>query len=388
MTPAPPTATRVRVLRSADEVDALRSELLSSGMAHSEADIDIFRAVLRSRADVINPHVLVLERDGRIDAIVLARLEQHEMPAKFGYATLYRPSLRCLTVVSGGAAGSDADLELLAEELLGSLRSRDADVVLLQHFPVDSALHAAIVREAPRFSRQRLLSETPHWVLDIPDTVEELHAQLPKSMRDNLRRYSRKLARDFGDRLEIRCYEAPEDFDVILRDVEAIAATTYQRGLGAGFEAEADAPLLRVGLDGGWLRAWVLYLEGAPCAFEIGYVGGGSVVIATKGFDPAFTRQHVGKVLQLHILEQLCSEPLVGTLDFGFGDADYKQRLSNRGWADADVVIYARSLRGLRVNAGRTAILGADRLARRVAGKDRIARIKRRWRDRRTPATS
>ncbi len=130
----------------------------------------------------------------------------------------------------------------------------------------------------------------------------------------------------------------------------------------------------------------MLYLDGTPCAFETGYVRSGSVVIAAKGFDPAFSRHHAGKVLQLRILEELCSDPMVNTVDFGFGDAEYKQRLSTRGWADADVVIYGRTWRGLTANAGRTAILGADRLARRVVGKDRIARIKRRWRDRRTPA--
>ncbi len=120
--------------------------------------------------------------------------------------------------------------------------------MLLQHFPVDSVLHAAIVRRAPRYSRQRFLPETPHWVLDVPDSAEELHAQLPKGVRDNLRRYSRKLEREFGERLEIRSYDAPEDFDVILRDIEAVAATTYQRGLGAGFDAESDAPLARIAL--------------------------------------------------------------------------------------------------------------------------------------------
>jgi GNAT acetyltransferase-like protein len=375
----------VRVLRSADEVDAVRSALVSNGLAPSEADMDLFRVNLRSWSQVIRPHVLVVEREGRIDAVLLARLEHNEMPAKFGYATLYRPTLRCLTVVSGGVAGSDADQRLLAEELLRSLRSGDADVLLLQHARVDSPLHAAVVQAAPRLSRQRFIPQTPHWVLDIPDSTEKLHALLPKGVRDNLRRYNRKLAREFGDRLEVRCHTAPDDLDAIMRDVEAVAAASYQRGLGAGFETESDAPVVQAGLAGGWFRAWVLYLDGAPCAFETGYVCGSSVVIAAKGFDPEFGRHHVGKVLQLRILEDLCADPVVETLDFGFGDAEYKQRLSTRGWADADVVIYGRTVRGLTANAVRTVVLGADRLARRVAGKDRIAVIKRRWRDRRTP---
>jgi len=379
---------RIRVLRSAEEVEALATELSADGI-RSDANIDLFRAVLRSLQNVIRPHVLVLDRGGRIDGLLMARLEQTQMPAMFGYATLFRPSLRCLVVATECVDGAPSDQGLLTQELFRGLGSGEADVVLLQHVAVDSALHAAALRHAPRFARQRFLAQEPHWVLDVPDSAEELLHELPKSVRDNLRRYSRKLAREFGERLEVRCYDRPEDFDAIMRDVEAIAATTYQRGLSAGFHAEDDAPFVRNALDEGFFRAWVLYLDGTPCAFETGYAHNGSVVIAAKGFDPAYGRHHAGKVLQLRILEDLCADPTIRTLDFGFGDAEYKERLSNRGWSDTDVAIYARTWRGLRANAGRTAVLGADQLARRVAGKvageDGLAQLKRRWRDRRTP---
>ena len=276
----------MRLLQTVDDVDALRAALATDGQGLSGANIEVFRAVLQTRPEVIRPHVLVLERGGQVVALLLARLERSVMPATFGYATIFRPAVRCLSVATDSVAGADADQDLLARELLGGLRAGDADVVLLQHVPVGSVLGTAAQRHAPRFSQQRFLPQTPHWVLDLPDSAEELHAQLPKSVRDNLRRYSRKLVRDFGERLEIRCYTAPEDFDVVVRDVEAIAATTYQRGLGTGFDAEHDAPFVRFALDGGWFRAWVLYIDGVPRAFETGYVGNGTVVIATKGFDP------------------------------------------------------------------------------------------------------
>jgi CelD/BcsL family acetyltransferase involved in cellulose biosynthesis len=88
------------------------------------------------------------------------------------------------------------------------------------------------------------------------------------------------------------------------------------------------------------------------------------------------------------MLEDLCDDPSVDVLDFGFGDADYKRKLGTREWEDTSVLVYGRTPRALRAAAGRTAVLGADRLARRAAGADRIAKIKRRWRDRRTPAAA
>jgi hypothetical protein len=384
----PTGEARIRVLRSAEEVDALAAEI--AGGQRSSANIDLFRTVIRSLPTVIRPHVLVLDGEDAIEGLLLARLERTALPATFGYATLYRPSRHCLVVATECIDGTPPVQDALTRALLESLGD-EADAVLLQHVPVDSALHAAAMRHAPRLARQPFLAREPHWVLDLPDSAEELHRGLPKSVRDNLRRYSRKLAREYGDRLEVRCYDAPEHYEAIMRDVEAVAATTYQRGLNAGFHAEADAPFVRDGLDEGFFRAWVLYLDGKPCAFETGYAHNGSVVIAAKGFDPGYGRSHPGKVLQLRILELLSDDPAIRTLDFGFGDAEYKERLSNRGWTDTDVAIYARTRRGLTVNAGRTAVLGADRLARRVAarvaGKDGLAQLKRRWRSRRTPAS-
>ena len=73
-------------------------------------------------------------------------------------------------------------------------------------------------------------------------------------------------------------------------------------------------------------------------------------------------------------------------MDFGFGDADYKRRLANRHWDEVDLMVYGAGPRAVAANVGRSAILGADRLARRAAGQDRIARVKRRWRALRTPA--
>lgn len=376
----------VRVCRTVEEVEALRAGW--SGFSHPDADLDVFLAIVRDRPEVVRPHVVVVEREGRPVALLAARLEECRLPAKFGYATVYKPRLRRITVVTGGVAGPDDACAALAEGLLGALARREADAVELQRIPIDSPLHRAVVERAPAALRQHGEQAAPHHVMDLPAASEELLPALSKSVRDNLKRYSRKLEREYGERLEMRRYEAPEDFEQVVADLETVAATTYQRGLGAGFTAEHDGPLTRIALDGGWFRAWVLYLDDKPCAFEIGHVAGESVIIAAKGFDPAYGNLHVGKVLQLKMLQDLCDDPTVSVLDFGFGDAEYKQKLGTRSWEDTNVLVYGRTARALRAATGRTAVLGADRLARRAVGTDRIARIKRRWRDRRTPAAA
>jgi CelD/BcsL family acetyltransferase involved in cellulose biosynthesis len=170
--------------------------------------------------------------------------------------------------------------------------------------------------------------------------------------------------------------------------LESIARKSYQRGLGAGFSAAEDGRLAELGLRQGRFRAWVLSIGGAPVAFELGIRHGESFIVGAKGFDPEYGRHHVGKVVQLRMLEKLCEDPSVRTVDFGFGDADYKRRMATRSWDEADVFVYGRSMRALMANVGRGAVLGADRLARRLAGPERVADVKRRWRAARTPVAT
>jgi CelD/BcsL family acetyltransferase involved in cellulose biosynthesis len=363
----------VAVLRSADAVRERLGSLPGPVFGHLDAEVDVFLAVVDALPEAQRPHVVVTERPGAAPAALVARLEERVLPARFGYATLFKPRLRCLTVVSGGATGAPADQAALVRELMGSLARREADVLVFHRAP------------APSWRRYRVAAATPHWVMDLPADGALLPA-LPKRLRDNYKRSRKLVTKAFGDGAEIRRLDRPEHLETILADLEAVAARTYQRGLGAGFDATRDRDHVALGLEQGWFRAWVLYTDGAPRAFELGYLHGDRFIIGAKGFDPEYGRHEVGTALQLHLLEELCADPQVRTVDFGFGDADYKRRLANRHWDEVDLLIYGSGPRALAANLGRSAILGADRLARRAAGQDRIARVKRRWRALRTPA--
>jgi len=375
----------VHVARSVAEVEALRPVWESLAFDHLDADIDTFLTGVETIPQALRPHVAVMMRDGVPEAILAARFEDRELPARFGYATLYRPRLRCVTVVAGGAGGAASAIPALVDEVFQALRDREADAVFFHRLTVGSALQTSVAAQAPRLSRQRFLVPTRHWALDLPDAPQTLLPSLSKSLREEFRRRRRRLERDFGDRVRIRVFEAAADADELVRDLELVASTTYQRGLGAGFDATRDRALVELALRRRALYSWILYLDGRPCAYELGQRHGVSFVIGAKGYDPALRDRGVGWVVQLQMLEDLCRDPDVRTVDFGFGDADYKRRLANRSWLEVDAVVYGRTPRALTAMAGRTAVLGADRVIRRLAGDDRIAFAKRHWRSLRTP---
>jgi CelD/BcsL family acetyltransferase involved in cellulose biosynthesis len=375
----------VRVLRSPEEVEGAREAWSRMGVRHLDADIDYFRAVTASREEVIRPHVLMLERDRQPQGILVARLEERVVPAKFGYATLLRPTLRCITVVHGGAVGPSSAVAAMTASLLASLDEREADAVFLHRVAVDSPLYSEVVSQAGPARRDRFAAATRHWAADVPDTFEAFQKGLPKSLRGNVRRDGRKLLEALGDRIEIRRFSEGADVERMIADLEHVASKTYQRGLGAGFSGERERPLVRCAAEHGWFAAWILYIDGIPCAYEVGHVYAGTYFSAAKGFDPAHGRHNIGTFLQMRMFEDLCGDPDVGTFDFGFGDADYKRRCATRGWDETDLMVYSRAPRPMAVGAILGGVAAADGAARRLAGKERIARVKRRWRDLRTP---
>jgi CelD/BcsL family acetyltransferase involved in cellulose biosynthesis len=384
---ASPARSAVHVARTLEDVEAIRGAWDRIGSRHPDADIDFFLQVLADRPEVLRPHVMLLEDDGDGEpALLVGRVEERTLPARFGYATLYRPRLRCLTVVSGGLIGSEAGQEKLVAALLEALADREIQALFLHKAVIGSPLHRAATEIAGPLQRGRPVVATRHWARELPDSYEEFQKSLPKNLRGNVRRDGRKLVEALGERIRTERLNRPEQLDQILGDLERVAAKTYQRGLGAGFDASKDRELVRLGLERGWFNAWVMYVDDDACAFEIGDVYRGTFFSAAKGFDPEFGRHNVGTFLQMRMFCDLCADPAIGHFDFGYGDADYKRRCATYSWEESDLVVYAARPRPLFANAVHTLVASADALARRVGGKERIARVKRRWRDLRTPA--
>jgi CelD/BcsL family acetyltransferase involved in cellulose biosynthesis len=377
---------RVTVARDETEVQALREAWAALPWHGLDAQLDFFLQVIRTREEVLRPHVVLLERDGAPWGMLLARVEDRHMAARIGYAKVLDPVVRTITVVDGGISGPPAAQERLIAELRAALRRREARAAFLHKVRMDSTLHEEIVERWPRTLRDPFSRPECHRARELEGSFDDFLASLPNKLRGNVRREGRKLRERHGDALTIRTLREPADLPTILGDIEDIARRTYQRGLGGGFDAAGEGPLIELGLQRGWYRAWVLYLEGRPIAFETGYVVDGTFFSASKGFDPDYGPQNVGTFVQMESFASLCADPDVRAYDFGYGDADYKRRCATTAWEDVDLALFAPGPLGLGRVAARGAVHAMDRAARRALGDGaRAARLKRAWRARRTP---
>jgi CelD/BcsL family acetyltransferase involved in cellulose biosynthesis len=379
------TTARVIVARSFEELEPLRDAWKRLQGRHFATDPDVFPAILAWQK-AIRPHALALERDGEVRTIVLARVEDIRLATKVGYAAVYKPKVRALTVVYRGVLGelSDEDAALVLGELRAELATGGADLLRLRALEVGAPLHLAATTATPRTLRERSSSAPAHWELAVPDTYADFLSSLSRSTRESAKRYPKRLEKEFGDRLTLEVFHDVADSERVFTDLRRVAEKTYQQGLGVSFaQTELQHQLTTLTMERGWFRAYVLYLDGEPIAFWQGQAYNGVFSTGVPGFDPAYADHRVGNYVLFKLIADLCADESIETLDYGFGDAEYKRRFGNRSWEEQDVHVFAPTAKGYRANAIRSSLLAAVAGGTRALGRgDRLDRLKRSWRDR------
>jgi len=376
----------VRVARSIEELEALRPAWLELQGSFVTTDLDYYLTVLRHKPGVRRPHVVLLERDGRPELMIVGRIEDANLTFRLGYRKIYNLRFKALAVVYGGFLGEvgQDEAELLVDQLLATLARGEAEAAILAHLSVDEPLYAE-ARRRPRFLAQQHGSRLqPCWRLYLPESLEEfLRSRSPRT-REGMRRQARRLENRYGDSLTLERFRDRDQLDRLFADAEQVAAKTYQWQLGVAFR---DTPFQRtiaeLAMDKGWFRAYVLYLEGRPVAFWHGLAYEGIFRTGTPAYDPSLAGLSVGNYVLMRMIEDLCADDSVIELDHGFGDAEYKRRFGDEARVEGDILIFAPSLRGARINLVITVLLAIESLASRILGRRELrTRLKRAWRRR------
>ena len=198
----------------------------------------------------------------------------------------------------------------------------------------------------------------------LPASYEAFLVSLSHKTRKGVRRDARRLEEAFGGRLRLAVLREEGDLEQLVRDADRVAGSAYQRGLGAGFAATAEQrELARVGLEHGWVRGYLLYLDADPIAYWLCSVYDRTILLRTGGYDESYAEHRVGIHLLMRVIEDACADPSLDVLDFGPGDAAYKQQFSSGSRVERNALVFAPSFRGRRINLTRTAILAPAQAA-------------------------
>jgi hypothetical protein len=378
----------IRIARSLSEIEALRG-LWEQWSGHRDSDIDFYLAVVQSSPAVQSPHVMVLYRNGQPESMLIGRLETKELIFKLGYIKILRRKARCLTFVYGANRGESnpENCRLLVNEILDNLRRKQADMAVLEPLPLDSPLLSLALEMPGVLSRDTQQEPQEHNFMILPDSIDEVYRRMSHDRRKDIRRKIKKFEASPGGPPQIVSYRHEADLPTLFRDAEEIARKTYQRGLGVGF---SDSPQIRqrLGLAArkGWLRAYVVYMAGRPCAFWIGMLYGDTFVGEYVGYDREFHALSPGMFLTMRVIEGFCKRAegdVVRELDFGFGQAEYKTALCNRLVHERTVFVFAPTVNGLALKLLRVTTMTVNQFAAKVLTSTNILpRIKKAWRSR------
>jgi Acetyltransferase (GNAT) domain len=375
--------TVIKVARTFGEIEALRPmwETLQSPFLTS--DLDFVLTYVRNTANAVRPHAVVLRDGDHPHALVSGRIEDVHLPVKLGPKAVLNPTVRSLTVTYGGCMGrvDETTASRVLAAVTESVEPGEVDVVRLRMLRVGSPVHAVAVERSPFLRRERFSTRMTHWRAEIPGSLEEFLARRSRRRRESVRRYSKRLERTYGEKARVEVFRTREQIDRLFADSALIHRETYQHVLGVGFsDQRVQRALTELAMDRGWFRGYVLYLNDAPAAFWHGNAYKGVFGIGATGFDPAFADARPGTYLLMRVVEDLAADGSVHTLDFSFGDADYKRHFGDESWVEEDVVLVEPRARPLALNLARTATLATTKVARGAAERAGALGTLRRWR--------
>jgi hypothetical protein len=217
----------------------------------------------------------------------------------------------------------------------------------------------------------------------LPNDLKDVYSALSGNHRSDLKRKAKKLMADHQCNVKVCAYRAPAELPDLMQKAEEIAKRTYQRGLGVGFQDNEEMRRrLHLCAEKGWLRAYVLHVGDTPCAFWIGTLYHGSFCSDYLAFDSRFGAYSPGTFLLMKVLEEFCTAG-VREVDFGPGEARYKEQFGNSPSEEASIFIFAPNAKGALLDAIRASAGFADNLAKKILGDTGLLpRVKKLWRSR------
>jgi hypothetical protein len=265
------------------------------------------------------------------------------------------------------------------------------DQLSFRNLPPGSALHAALVARdgaAPRVVRERKVRRIAR--LADPATGARIEPHMSQ-MRARLRRATKRLEKEFENRIEIEKITTAERVDAFVSAAASIVGQTYQAALGVGVRDTPEYRALLAELaHEGELRAYLMRAHGEPVAHAVGELsrrrhGGAGVptfTLAATGFLPRHAKVSPGIALVAHVVEDIAAEG-VAVFDFGWGEAEYKRRLGNDVVEEEDVRLYARAPRAALSGLLDAAfVVARPRIEAFLAERELRGSLLGRWRER------
>jgi len=376
----------IRTLRNPQDLETVRA-CWEEWQNHPNNDFEHFKLVCQLRREVISPYVTAMECDGRPRALLVGRLERTQFVPSIGYFKPARIPAKVLTVLHEGLLGRvDEEIcKMYVWHLWSLLASGEADAVVFHKLSEDSPLLRALQSYGPRLWCEKRLVWYAHWQTVLSGEEGLLMKNMKPKHRALIRKKQRSLESVFRGKVTWRWVSRVDDVPRLCARLEEVAAGTYQRGLESGFmDNEEHRQRYALFASRGQLRAQLLEIDGRVRAFDIGIVYNDIFFGAETGYNPDLREFAPGTLVMLRMVDELVQEG-VRKVDWGLGDADYKQQFGDQSWREATVRLFAPTAKGIALRTSMGLFSTIDSFGRGLVQKIGILhRLKTGWRRRLT----
>lgn len=373
-----------RIIRDFSELESSR-KWWERWQHHPNSDYEHYKLVCRLRTDVISPFAMLFQRNGDPCTLIAGRLERTHYRRSVGYWSTPPIPATVATLLHQGVLGAmDEEVwESVLAQIWQMLSAGEVDAAVFHHLAEDSPLLNFLLRKSSGWWCDRNLQWNPHWSMVLLEEPDFLLKRMRSKHRAWVRKKERELGAAFPNGVSWSWLTRFDDIGELCARIETVATLTYQRGLHAGFvDNEEYRQRFALFADRNQLRIQLLEIAGELRAFWIGIIYDGVFHSWATGYDPALRAYEPGTLIFHKMIGNLVEEK-VKKLDFGLGDAQYKQRFGDQSWREATLSIFSPTLKGMLLRTVLGCSRTIDSLARRAAARMGIMdRLKTGWRKR------
>ena len=310
---------------------AWRELVGASGQASPFLAHDWFECCWRTAEPARRPEVLVVEDGAGPVAMV---------PLTAGLGRLHRLRVRTLAMLNApDTPFVDWPMVGAAEPVVAAVLDhlaarRDWDVLALDGLPTSSPILKALQAALPERLRSQTSPGPASPYLPVTGSWEAFWSSTSQRFKKTLRSDRNRLER--AGRVTIEEHRAVAPDSPVFAELLDVSRRSWKgpRGLAIATMprmAEFFGELTRRATANGWLRLWVLRLDGRAVATEYQLEGAGRIHALRGDFDASLPGElSPGSCLSAEIVRQLFALDTVHEYDMGPGDNPYKAR-----WAAA-----------------------------------------------------
>jgi hypothetical protein len=265
----------------------------------------------------------------------------------FGYFKLHSPQLNCFEIENNGVItdGSQEAEQVVCDFFKSQLKNREIELFSFNHFSSQNPLWSELI-STKRVCSKPIYKNSVNWITTLRNSrTGKLNNVHSKKTLQKLSRKANKFKKSFDNDLEIKSFNTKNEINSFICNAEVISKHSYQYSINIGVSNNLYWKNFLASLaDGDYLKAYILFVKNEPVAYIMGAKYSNVLFLFATAFNSKFGNYSPGEYLRHELIGNFIEQG-IDIIDYGYGDAIYKQRCGTENIREASIRIYGNGVR-------------------------------------------